>query len=49
MIDISIGGNMKRLESHKKENLREKHKEQESQDLDEEMVRRLYIGPDSGG
>jgi hypothetical protein len=44
--DISKGGNMKRSESCKEERLKKK---QEEEDFNEEMIRRLYIGSDSGG
>ena len=47
--DISKGENMKRLESCKEERSREKQEEQKQLDLYEEMIRRLYIGSDSGG
>lgn len=44
--DISTGGNMKQSESRKEEKLKKK---QEEEDFTEEMIRRLYIGSDSGG
>ena len=47
--DISKGGNMKLSKSCKEERLRKKLEEQESHDMEEEMIRRLYIGSDSGG
>jgi hypothetical protein len=49
MDDISKGGNMKPSKSCKKERSGKKQEEQESPNLDEEMIRRLYIGSDSGG
>ena len=47
--DILKGGNMKQSESCKKERLKKKQDEQEPLDFNEEMIRRLYIGSDSGG
>ena len=44
--DISKGETMKRSESRKEERLKKK---QEEEDFTEEMIRRLYIGSDSGG
>ena len=46
MDDILIGETMKRSESYKEERLRKKQGEQA---FYEEMIRRLYIGSDSGG
>jgi len=40
---------MNGLESRKDERLRKKLKKQESIDMEDEMIRRLYIGSDSGG
>jgi hypothetical protein len=44
--DISKGENMIWSKSHKEERLKKKKADQE---FEEEMVRRLYIGPDVGG
>jgi len=46
--DISKGEIMKQPESCKEERLKKKQEEQEPLDLYEEMIRRLYLGPDSG-
>jgi hypothetical protein len=47
--NISKGENMKRSKLCKEEKSREKQEEQKQLDLYEEMIRRLYIGSDSGG
>jgi hypothetical protein len=47
--DISGGENMKRSESCEEERSRKKQEAQEQVDFYEEMIRRLYIGSDSGG
>jgi hypothetical protein len=39
---------MKQTKSCKKEKLEKKQDKQQSLDLDEAMIRRLYIGSDSG-
>jgi hypothetical protein len=44
---LSKGEKMKPTESCKEKNLRKKQEDQEPLDLYEEMIRRLYIGPDS--
>jgi hypothetical protein len=44
--EISKGGNMKPSKSCEEERMKKK---QEEEDLNEEMIRRLYIGSDSGG
>jgi len=43
--DTSKGGNMKRSESCEEERLKKKQAEE---NFNEEMIRRLYIGSDSG-
>jgi hypothetical protein len=45
---LSNGGNMKRTKSCKGRRVGKQQEEQESFNLDEEMIRRLYIGSDSG-
>jgi hypothetical protein len=45
-IDISIGGNMNWPEPYKEKKV---NKKQKAEDFTEEMIRRLYIGSDSGG
>lgn len=46
--DTSKGEIMKQSESCKEERLKKKQEEQEPLDLYEEMIRRLYLGSDSG-